>query len=225
MEFNYLFEKYQEIYKKNRRRSFKKLQVYEKIFLILLILNGLLAAIFATLNMLMLAWISVLVMLAALVVLNIIRKNPKEKKRYLLEELGPTVNNNMKDLVELLSSEEFQVNIDSQEELDRLIQYAKEGIDRYDYFKDGKTLFSVVGKYLLLPATGIFIVEYLKDVNYIGIINRAVILILAGCFIIFFVQTITMDLVDILNPEKKWLKYFIRDMEELKVFSNKAKQF
>ncbi len=131
----------------------------------------------------------------------------------------------MKELVELLSSEEFQVKIDSQEELDRLIQYAKEEVDRYDYFKDWKTLFSALGKYLLLPATGIFIVEYLNDVSYIEIIIRALILILVGGIVIFTVQTITMDLVDILNPEKKWLKYFIRDMEELKVFSNKAKQF
>lgn len=224
MEFCYLFEEYKKIYKRNRRRPFKNLQVYEKIFLFFLILSGLLATIFATLNMLMIAWISVLVMLLALVVLSIVKANPKEKERYLSKELEPAVNNNMKELVELLSSEEFQVKIDSQEELDRLIQYAKEEVDRYDYFKDWKTLFSALGKYLLLPATGIFIVEYLKDVSYIEIIIRALILILVGGIVIFTVQTITMDLIDILNPEKKWLKCFIRDIEELKVFCNKAKQ-
>lgn len=225
MEFGYLFEKYKMIYKNNRRRSFKNLQVYEKVFLILLILSGLLVAIFATLNMVMITGISALMMLVVLAVLIIIRNNPKEQKRYLSEELGSIVNNNMKDLVELLSGEEFQVKIDSQEELDRLIQYAKEEADRYDYFKDWKTLFSAVGKYLLLPATGIFIAEYLKGVNYVEIIKRAVIFIFWGCIISIAVQTITMDIIDILNPEKKWLKCFIRDMEELKVFSNKAKQF
>jgi len=220
MYFYMLFQKYKLIHKKNRRRSLRQFKAYEWVALSFLVLGAVLSALFTAIDLVLYAYISFGVLIISLISIIVIKFNPKELRREISEEIKPAANKNMNDLIELLTSDDFQINIDNQEEIDKLIQYAKTELEKYDYSSELKKIIKLFGDNLVLPLFGIVVAVLLKDLDIKATINRAVIIILLGALGLIAIFALTSDLYAILNSEKKKLEHFIQDMEELIVFHN-----
>ncbi|MDY6315902.1 MAG: hypothetical protein SPL49_01590, partial [Oribacterium sp.] len=129
--FNLLYKKYKtKILNVNYWKSFKELYPYEKFFLVTLIFDALLLSIFSLTNILIGSVITIIVLIGCLIVFGIIRRKPEEQKRILEEVIEPDAQERMKKFVSLLK--DFEVNIDDDQQLDELIERAKQEQEFYD---------------------------------------------------------------------------------------------
>lgn len=139
------------------------------------------------------------------------------------EIIESSANERMQKVVRLLV--EFGIDISDEEHLNNLIEQAKKEQDAYDVWKGFKKSFSGMAMYILLPIIKILISEFFKEVGWETLLVRAVALLMICTCIILITSALALNFNDILNPDIKNLNYFIKDVEDVKIFKAKAKNF
>ena len=139
------------------------------------------------------------------------------------EIIEPSANERMQKVVRLLL--EFEIDISDEEHLNNLIEQAKKEQDAYDVWKGFKKSFSGMTTYILLPIITILISEFFKDIGWETILVRAVVLLMICTCIVLITSAFALSFNDILNPDIRNLNYFIKDLEDVKLFKAKAKSF
>ena len=91
--------------------------------------------------------------------------------------------------------------------------------------KGFKKSFSRLTTYILLPIITILISEFFKDVGWETILVRAVVILMICTCIVLITLVFALNFNDILNPDIRNLNYFIKDVEEVKIFKVKVKNF
>lgn len=129
----------------------------------------------------------------------------------------------MQKVVRLLI--EFEIDISNEEHLNNLIEQAKKEQDAYDVWKGLKKPFSGLTTYILLPIITILISEFFKDVGWETILVRAVVILMICASIVLITSAFALNINDILNPDIRNLNCFIKDVEDVKIFKAKAKNF
>ena len=79
--------------------------------------------------------------------------------------------------------------------------------------------------YILLPVITIFISEFFKDVGWEILVKRPVLILMLCLCIVLITSVVASNFNDILNPDIRNLDYFIKDIEDIKIFKAKAKRF
>ena len=120
---------------------------------------------------------------------------------------------------------EFEIDISNEEHLNNLIEQAKKEQDAYDVWKGLKKPFSGLTTYILLPIITILISEFFKDVGWETILVRAVVILMICASIVLITSAFALNINDILNPDIRNLNCVIKDVEDVKIFKAKAKNF
>lgn len=222
--FNYLYKKYKvEVLKTSTWLSIKELKVYEKLSLVMVILGGILSGLFTLIKNDIGSYISFAMIIVGFAPILVLRSRKKEQQRIVKEIIEPFANERMQKMVRLLL--EFEIDISDEEHLNNLIEQAKKEQDAYDVWKGFKRSFSGMTTYILLPIITILISEFFKDVAWETILVRAVVLLMICTCIVLITSAFALNFNDILNPDIKNLSYFIKDVEDVKIFKAKAKTF
>ena len=219
--FNLLYKKYKtKILNVNYWKSFKELYPYEKFFLVTLIFDALLLSIFSLTNILIGSVITIIVLIGCLIVFGIIRRKPEEQKRILEEVIEPDAQERMKKFVSLLK--DFEVNIDDDQQLDELIERAKQEQEFYDAWKDFRRPAEGVATYILLPILTLLLSKIFEGVGLEELLIRALIIFIICIIAVLGIYTSSSMFEDLFNKDKQNLNYFIRDVEDIKIFHNRA---
>ncbi len=221
--FNYLYKKYTaEILKKNICVAIKELKPYEKVLLVIAVLLGLLSAFFSSNNNNIAFYISIAIVVIDILLIWLLGSTKEEQKRIVKEIMGPSANERMQKMIQLLV--EFGIDISNEEQLNNLIEQAKKTQAAYDVWKYFRILFSGTAKYILLPTITIFISEFFKDVGWETLVMRAWNILVICLCVVLIVSAFGTGFNDILNPDKRNLNRFIHDVEDIKIFKAKAKK-
>lgn len=219
--FNFLYKRYKvEVLNTSLWMSVKDLKLYEKVFLTIVVFGAILSAVFSMLNIKLGLGISVILILFGFVLLMIARSRKPEQRRIVEEIIGPSANDRMQKVINLLIS--FEIDVNDEKQLDNLIEQAKKQQEAFDVWKGFRHALSGMATYILLPIVTIFLSESFKDVNLETLIYRAVIIVFICACIVLLIAAFALSFNDILNPDIHNLEYLIRDIEDVKVFSNKA---
>lgn len=222
--FNYLYKKYKvEVLKTSTWLSIKELKLYEKLSLVMVILGGILSGVFTLIKNDIGSYISVAMIIVGFALIFVLRSGKKEQQRIVKEIIEPSANERMQKVVRLLV--EFEIDISNEEYLNNLIEQAKKEQDAYDVWKGFKKSFSGLTTYILLPIITILISEFFKDVGWETILVRAVVILMICACIVLITSAFALNFNDILNPDIRNLNYFIKDVEDVKIFKAKAKNF
>ena len=221
--FNLIFNRYKlDILSSNIWKSIKELKLYEKIFLVVVILGVIASLVFSILEYSLGSLISVGIIIVSFIVVFIMRSLKKEKRRIVYESIEPYVNERVKKLINLLK--EFKIDIENEENLDMLIELARKEQERYDVWKGLRNLFKGISTYVFIPIITIFLAEFFKDNDPWKIIIKAVVLLLICAAIVLVLYAFASNVDGLFNADKNRLDYFIRDIEEVKVFRTKIKE-
>lgn len=221
--FNLIFNRYKlDILSSNIWKSIKELKLYEKIFLVEVILGVIASLVFSILEYSLGSLISVGIIIVSFIVVFIMRSLKKEKRRIVYESIEPYVNERVKKFINLLK--EFKIDIENEENLDMLIELARKEQERYDVWKGLRNLFKGISTYVFIPIITIFLAEFFKDNDPWKIIMKAVVLLLICAAIVFVLYAFASNVDGLFNADKNRLDYFIRDIEEVKVFRTKIKE-
>ena len=178
-------------------------------------------------------------LISGFVIGSFIRKNvPKEKQR-MLEEGYNYEYDHMKRMINCLKKPEFNINVNDERQLDKLIERAKKERDTHGVWKTSEfSLFKLIKKPILdiivlvkniflqlfsnwsiLECLSKFIKNgYWQKILSIGIISLCDFLLIYVIFSLF-----RGFLCDFVIPSKKrHLDSFISDVEDIKLFPNKA---
>lgn len=222
--FNYLYKKYKvDVLKANNWLSIKELKTYEKIFLVMIILGGILSGVFSLTDNSIGSYISLVMIFIGFVLILIFRSTKKQQLAIVKERVEPMANDRMQKVVRLLI--EFNIDISKEEQLNNLIEQAKKEQAEYDVWKGFKKAFSGMTTYILLPILTILLADFFKEAEGTALLTRAFSLMLVCTIIVLLVSAFAININDILNPDIKNLNYFIHDIEDVKLFSNMADRF
>lgn len=222
--FNYLYKKYKvEVLKTSTWLSIKELKLYEKASLVMIILGGILSGVFTLIKNNVGSYISLAMIIIGFALIFLLRSRKKEQRRIVKEIIEPSANERMQKVVRLLV--EFGIDISDEEHLNNLIEQAKEEQDAYDVWKGFKKPFSGVITYILLPVITILISEFFKEADWKTLLLRALVLLMICACIVLVISAFASSFNDILNSDIKNLNYFIKDVEDVKIFNTKAKSF
>lgn len=222
--FNYLYKKYKvEVLKTSTWLSIKELKLYEKLSLAMVILGSILSGVFTLIKNDIGSYISLVMIIIGFALILVLRSRKKEQQRIVKEIIEPSANERMQKVVRLLL--EFEIDISDEEHLNNLIEQAKKEQDAYDVWKGFKKSFSGMTTYILLPIITILISEFFKDIGWETILVRAVVLLMICTCIVLITSAFALSFNDILNPDIRNLNYFIKDLEDVKLFKAKAKSF
>ncbi len=222
--FNYLYKKYKvEVLKTSTWLSIKELKLYEKLSLVMVILGSILSGVFTFIKNDIGSYISLVMIIVGFALILVLRRRKKEQQRIVKEIIEPSANERMQKVVRLLL--EFEIDISDEEHLNNLIEQAKKEQDAYDVWKGFKKSFSGMTTYILLPIITILISEFFKDIGWETILVRAVVLLVICTCIVLITSAFALNFNDILNPDIRNLNYFIKDLEDVKIFKAKAKNF
>lgn len=219
--FNNLYRQYKiKVLKVDIWMSLKELKLYEKVFLAMGVLGGIMSGVFSLLEINMGLFISLGMILIGFILLFLIGNRKSEQKRIVDEIVGPAANKRMEKVIKLLL--EFDIDVKDEKQLDNLINQAQKEQLAYDFWKGFRNTFKGMTTYILLPIITIFLSEFFKEVGWELLLYRAVLLALVCSCIVLFISAFAFNINDILNPDIRKLNYFIRDMEDIKVFSQKV---
>jgi len=220
--FNYFYNSYKlEILKTSSWGSIKELKTYEKAFLVIVVLGAILSGIFSMLAIMIGLAISIALILSGFLILIIMRNRKVEQRRIVEEKIGPLANERMQNVIKLLIS--FEIDINDEEQLSNLIEQARKQQTKYDVWKGFRSAFNGITTYILLPIVTIFLSELLKNISPEVLLRRAVVIFFVCAGIVVAIVSFAESFNDILNHDIWKLECLISDIEEIKVFSNKAK--
>ncbi len=221
--FDLLFEKYKkEVLKEEYIKTFLALKKYEKISLLLIFIGPMLAGILGFFKMYKYSFASYILVLVGFCIIKLYRANNEEKQDIIENRIKPHAEKKMLCLIGLLK--EMEINVDNDEELDKLSQFARKRMDESNVWKSFGSPFSGLSKYVLIPMVTILISNYFKDLDLWDTVFRAIVLVFISSIVIIVVVSIVTTVDDFANKQKSQLKSFIDDIDELKIFREKSKK-
>ena len=150
----------------------------------------------------------------------VIRRRKTEQKRIVNEIIKPSANNRMQKMVDLLI--EFGIDITEEKQLEQLITYAKREQEAYDVWKGLRKAVKGMATYIILPIITIFLADFFKDVEFEMFLERAFFLLFIGFIIVLLISSFGIAINEMLNPDIRDMEYYIRDIENVKIFPKKA---
>lgn len=165
-------------------------------------------------------YISFGIVLTGLFLMMVIRRRKTEQKRIVNEIIKPSANNRMQKMVDLLI--EFGIDITEEKQLEQLITYAKSEQEAYDVWKELRKAVKGMATYIILPIITIFLADFFKDVEFEMFLERAFFLLFIGFIIVLLISSFGIAINEMLNPDIRDMEYFIRDIENVKIFPKKA---
>lgn len=220
--FYYMMRKYRvDVLKGDPNRNIKQYRIYERIAYSIMFIGLIASIILAVLKYATCAIISYSTIFLGVLILHIFRNIGKEEKIYNEEVIFPNSKNRMKSVVKLLDY--FDIDYENNDELDRLISYSENEIQRLNIGNHLKKYTSGISKYVLIPIIAILLTEYLKVDNIGELIARAFILLVISTIIVVIAYGIRFLFEDFNNYIDE-LRNFIRDIEQLKIFRKYEKK-
>ena len=215
--FNLLYMKYQKEIMRPYRGKFKDLNLYEKIFLIVLISDASLFAVFSFLNNKIGSIVTFAIILFWIIIFAIKRQQPEEQERLIKENNSKE---RMKQMIKLLN--EFHIDISDDNQLDRLIERATKEQKAYDIWKDFKVSFGSMTTYILLPMLTLLLQKIFDDAKLMDLIYGAFLIFLFCIMVVALIFSCSSIFKDLFNKDIRNLKEFIEDIEDIKDFHNEA---
>lgn len=215
--FNLLYMKYQKEIVRPYRGKFKDLNLYEKIFLIVLISDASLFAVFSFLNNKIGLIVTFAIILFWIIIFAIKRHQPEEQERLIKENNSKE---RMKQMIKLLN--EFHIDISDDNQLDRLIERATKEQKAYDIWKDFKVSFGSMTTYILLPMLTLLLQKIFDDAKLMDLIYGAFLIFIFCIMIVALIFSCSSIFKDLFNKDIRNLKEFIEDIEDIKDFHNEA---
>ena len=131
--FNNLYSQYKiKVLKVDIWMSLKELKLYEKVFLAMGVLGGIMSGVFSLLEINMGLFISLGMILIGFILLFLIGNRKSEQKRIVDEIVGPAANKRMEKVIKLLL--EFDIDVKDEKQLDNLINQAQKEQLAYDFW-------------------------------------------------------------------------------------------
>lgn len=219
--FNNLYMQYKiKVLKIDIWVSFKRLKLHEKVSLATMMLGVILSFLFSLLENNKGIYFSIGVFLIGVILHCLFRNRKDEQKRIVNEVVGPAANERMEKVIKLLL--EFDIDVKDEKQLNSLINQAQKEQMAYDYLKVFRNAFEGMKTYIFLPIITIFLSEFFKEVGWKVLLHRALFLVMICFGIVLGITGFAFNINDILNPDIRNLDRFIKDIEEIKVFSQKA---
>lgn len=219
--FNNLYMQYKtSVLQKDIWMSLKRLKLYEKVSLAFMLLGGILSGVFSLLEINKGILFSLVMILIGLFLLILFRNRKPERVRIVDEIVEPAANERMEKVIQLLLK--FDIDVKDEKQLNNLINQAQKEQSAYDFFGVFRNAFEGIKTYILLPIITIFLSEFFKEVGWELLLCRAVLLLLICCSIVVCISGFAFSINDILNSDIRNLNNFIKDIEDIKVFSQKA---
>lgn len=215
--FNLLYMKYQKEIVRPYRGKFKDLNLYEKIFLIVLISDASLFAVFSFLNNKIGSIVTFAIILFWIIIFAIKRQQPEEQERIIKKNKSTE---RMKQMIKLLN--EFHIDISDDNQLDRLIERATKEQKAYDIWKDFKVSFGSMTTYILLPMLTLLLQKIFDDAKLMDLIYGAFLIFLFCIMVVALIFSCSSIFKDLFNKDIRNLKEFIEDIEDIKDFHNEA---
>ena len=215
--FNLLYMKYQKEIMRPYRGKFKDLHLYEKIFLIVLISDASLFAVFSFLNNKIGSIVTFAIILFWIIIFAIKRQQPEEQERIIKENNSKE---RMKQMIKLLN--EFHIDISDDNQLDRLIERATKEQKAYDIWKDFKVSFGSMTTYILLPMLTLLLQKIFDNAKLMDLIYGAFLIFLFCIMVVALIFSCSSIFKDLFNKDIRNLKEFIEDIEDIKDFHNEA---
>lgn len=215
--FNLLYMKYQKEIMRPYRGKFKDLNLYEKIFLIVLISDASLFAAFSFLNNKIGSIVTFAIILFWIIIFAIKRHQPEEQERLIKENNSKE---RMKQMIKLLN--EFHIDISDDNQLDRLIERATKEQKAYDIWKDFKVSFGSMTTYILLPMLTLLLQKIFDNAKLMDLIYGAFLIFLFCIMVVALIFSCSSIFKDLFNKDIRNLKEFIEDIEDIKDFHNEA---
>lgn len=215
--FNLLYMKYQKEIMRPYRGKFKDLNLYEKIFLIVLVSDASLFAAFSFLNNKIGSIVTFAIILFWIIIFAIKRHQPEEQERLIKENNSKE---RMKQMIKLLN--EFHIDISDDNQLDRLIERATKEQKAYDIWKDFKVSFGSMTTYILLPMLTLLLQKIFDDAKLMDLIYGAFLIFLFCIMVVALIFSCSSIFKDLFNKDIRNLKEFIEDIEDIKDFHNEA---
>ena len=215
--FNLLYMKYQKEIVRPYRGKFKDLNLYEKIFLIVLISDASLFAVFSFLNNKIGLIVTFAIILFWIIIFAIKRHQPEEQERLIKENNSKE---RMKQMIKLLN--EFHIDISDDNQLDRLIERATKEQKAYDIWKDFKVSFGSMTTYILLPMLTLLLQKIFDGAKLMDLIYGAFLIFLFCIMVVALMFSCSSIFKDLFNKDIRNLKEFIEDIEDIKDFHNEA---
>lgn len=215
--FNLLYMKYHKEIMRPYRGKFKDLNLYEKIFLIVLISDASLFAAFSFLNNKIGSIVTFAIILFWIIIFAIKRHQPEEQERLIKENNSKE---RMKQMIKLLN--EFHIDISDDNQLDRLIERATKEQKAYDIWKDFKVSFGSMTTYILLPMLTLLLQKIFDDAKLMDLIYGAFLIFLFCIMVVALIFSCSSIFKDLFNKDIRNLKEFIEDIEDIKDFHNEA---
>ena len=215
--FNLLYMKYQKEIVRPYRGKFKDLNLYEKIFLIVLISDASLFAVFSFLNNKIGSIVTFAIILFWIIIFAIKRQQPEEQERIIKKNKSTE---RMKQMIKLLN--EFHIDISDDNQLDRLIERATKEQKAYDIWKDFKVSFGSMTTYILLPMLTLLLQKIFDDAKLMDLIYGAFLIFIFCIMIVALIFSCSSIFKDLFNKDIRNLKEFIEDIEDIKDFHNEA---
>ena len=214
--FNYLFQRYQvEV---RPKRLMKDLDLFDKFLFFLTILFGVAFIVHYFLRI-SVSLVITFILCSIVIIMFYYREHSPKKNQIIEKRIKPYVNETMMNMLSLLK--DFDVNIESNEELDCLIVLAQKEKELYDSFKPTKQAFYGLGKFFLSPSLAAFLAVYFDKNNVDSIFTNAiyVLFVFLVIFILFFLLSMINKLV---NYDERDLDNLISDIEDIKAFKHFA---
>lgn len=217
-----MFEKMYDEYNKVvlHKKLFKWIKgksIAEKLGLYLSFLSVLCASIFSLNNLKIFAYISYAVMGIGLFVFAI--SENKEKIKY---EKGNSsiVSPRFVNTIEIL--EKYGIDVTDEEQLDKLIEKIKREQTEHTYMNLFIRSFKYVGITFIIPVITVLLDKIFDNMDLEKYIN-AIIKMMIFCFLLIILVIAFYQMVsDFSNSRNNNLKRFIRDVDDIKIFSSKA---
>lgn len=220
--FYYMMRKYRvDVLKCDSNRNIKELRLYEKISFLIMFIGLSASAILAILRYTTYAILSYSLIFFGVLLLYIFRNFGKEEKIFNEKVIYPNSKKRMKSVVDLLMF--FDIDYENDDELDRLIKYSENEIQRLAVGNHLKRYSEGITKYILIPIITIFLTEYLKVENMEELIVRAFVLLIISTSVVVIVYGIVFLLEDF-NRYKDEINNFKQDIEQLKIFRKHEKK-
>ena len=213
---NYLFQRYKvEV---RPKRLIKDLELFDKFLLFFIISFGVTFIVYSVLKT-RVSFVITCILFSIFIIMFYYREHSPKKKQIIENRVKPYVNETMENMLSLLK--DFDVNIESKEELDCLIVLAQKEKELYDSFKPTKQAFYGLCKFFLSPSLAAFLAVYFDKNNVDSIFASAiyVLFVFLVIFIIFFLFSMINKLV---NYDERDLDNLISDIEDIKAFQHFA---
>ena len=116
--------------------------------------------------------------------------------------------------------QEYNIDINNEEEINKLIEYITEYFQRRDPFKEIKKAYKNIAVYIFFPLITLFLNELFSETTIETMFNRALLLILFVTFFILAIVAFYSIIDDILSGDRKIAQHLIEDIKEVSLFRN-----